>query len=353
MQEHGTLNHLAITPGSDGHCGGAIYFALSPQATKTKAIGNDSKSGCMIEVKVDVGRVKYEGSRCGHKWTKQEFLQTGYDSIRFDPGDGDELVIYDSSRVKSMRIIPFNNAWRGDLNTQEGSAGLKVRKANQTGRANDSLATKADFHEPLLLPPNVSGQEAPHSAEAGASPSNATAFRPSFKSAAGWVGCWYYGCHGSYHPEFQCQCNKDCGRFRNCCYDYGTCWQTPDSRRRRRRDPSSSNSRPTHTNMVTGFHQTSPNVCKLIVNSAFRPGSDGHCGGAIYFALSPQATKTKAIGNDSKSGCMIEVKVDVGRVKYEGSRCGHKWTKQEFLQTGYDSIRFDPGDGDELVIYDS
>ncbi|CAE7424998.1 unnamed protein product [Symbiodinium necroappetens] len=279
--------------------------------------------------------------------------------------------------LSAWLCLVLSQTVRGDLNTQvsrnlrqgnqsagnpnrsssqEGSAGLKVRKANQTGRANDSLATKADFHEPLLLPPNVSGQDAPHSAEAGASPSNATAFRPSFKSAAGWtggVGCWHYGCRSSYHPEFQCQCNKDCGRFRNCCYDYGTCWQTPDSRRRRRRDPSSSNSRPTHTNMVTGFHQTSPNVCKLIVNSAFRPGSDGHCGGAIYFALSPQATKTKAIGNDSKSGCMIEAKVDVGRVKYEGPRCGHKWTKQEFLQTGYDSIRFDPGDGDELVIYDS
>eukprot|EP00439_Symbiodinium_sp_Y106_P052889 s1299_g7.t1 len=248
--------------------------------------------------------------------------------------------------------------------SQEGSAGLKVApRANQTGRTNDSLATKADFREPLLLPPNVSGQDAPHSAEAGANPSNATAFRPSFKSAAGWVGCWYYGCHGSFHPQFHCQCNPGCVRFRNCCYDYGRkCWQAPDSRRRRRRAPppppqAPDNRRrrrsPAQGNLRTGYHQTSPDVCKLIVRSAFRPGSDGHCGGAIYFALSPQATKTKAIGNDSKSGCMIEARVDVGRVKYEGPRCGHKWTKQEFLQTGYDSIRFDPGDGDELVIYDS
>ena len=256
--------------------------------------------------------------------------------------------------------------------SQEGSGGLKAApRANETGRANASLATKSEFHQvleaaPALLPPNVSGQDAPHSAEARASPSNATAFRPSFKSAAGWVGCWYYGCHGSYHPEFHCQCNQGCVRFRNCCYDYGRkCWHAPDSRRRRsgrRRNPppppQAPDSRrrrgsPAQGKIVTGFHQTSPDVCKLIVNSAFRPGSDGHCGGAIYFALSPQATKTKAIGNDSKSGCMIEVKVDVGRVKYEGPRCGHKWTKQEFLQTGYDSIRFDPGDGDELVIYDS
>ncbi|CAE7903000.1 unnamed protein product [Symbiodinium sp. KB8] len=227
--------------------------------------------------------------------------------------------------------------------SQEGSGGLKVApRVNETGRANASLATKSEFHQvleaaPALLPPNVSGQDAPHSAEAGASPSNATAFRPSFKSAAGWVGCWYYGCHGSYHPEFHCQCNQGCVRFRNCCYDYGRkCWHAPDSRRRRsgrRRNPppppQAPDSRrrrgsPAQGKIVTGFHQTSPD-----------------------------ATKTKAIGNDSKSGCMIEVKVDVGRVKYEGPRCGHKWTKQEFLQTGYDSIRFDPGDGDELVIYDS
>jgi len=270
------------------------------------------------------------------------------------------------------RNLRQGNRSAGSANRSSSQEGLKVApRANETGRANDTLATKAEFHqvleaEPALLPPNVSGQDAPRSPEAGASPSNATAFRPSFKSAAGWVGCWYYGCRGSFHPEFRCQCNPGCVRFRNCCYDYGRkCWQAPDSRRRRsgrRRapppPPPAQDSRrrrgsPAQGKILTGYHQTSPNVCKLIVNSAFRPGSDGHCGGAIYFALSPQATKTKAIGNDSKSGCMIEAKVDVGRVKYEGPRCGHKWTKQEFLQTGYDSIRFDPGDGNELVIYDS
>ena len=260
--------------------------------------------------------------------------------------------------------------------SQEGSGGLKVApRVNETGRANASLATKSEFHQvleaaPALLPPNVSGQDAPHSAEAGASPSNADCLPPviQVRSWLDWRGrllvlrlprqlssrvplpvqprtafgsgtaaMTMAGSAGMHRTAVVAGVGVDVIR--------PPPPQAPDSRRRR--------GSPAQGKIVTGFHQTSPDVCKLIVNSAFRPGSDGHCGGAIYFALSPQATKTKAIGNDSKSGCMIEVKVDVGRVKYEGSRCGHKWTKQEFLQTGYDSIRFDPGDGDELVIYDS
>eukprot|EP00439_Symbiodinium_sp_Y106_P023973 s8152_g2.t3 len=236
--------------------------------------------------------------------------------------------------------------------------GKGLRVANQTNSANGSLEiTEAAF--PILeahplLPPNVSVHM-----EAGTSPSNFTPV-PSFKSASGWVGCWYYGCRGSYHPEFYCQCNSGCTRCG---------WQRPppDSRRRRSRrrrapapppPPQWQPSPPPSNNgngrgLVTAFHQTSPKACKLIVASAFRPGSDGHCGGAIYFAMSPEATKTKAIGNDSQSGCVIEAKVDVGRVKYESANCGHKWNKQEFLGTGYDSIRFDPGDGEEVVIFDS
>jgi len=81
---------------------------MSPEATKTKAI----QSGCVIEAKVDVGRVKYEGPRCGHKWNKGELKSEGYDSIEFDPGDGKEVVIFDSWRVKSMKEIRYNPAWK-------------------------------------------------------------------------------------------------------------------------------------------------------------------------------------------------------------------------------------------------
>eukprot|EP00439_Symbiodinium_sp_Y106_P019183 s8152_g2.t1 len=294
------------------------------------------------------------------------------------------------SRWSALLCLVLSQTVTGDLNTQVSrnlrqgnlSAGNQshshssspgpgkgLRVANQTNSANGSLEiTEAAF--PILeahplLPPNVSVHM-----EAGTSPSNFTPV-PSFKSASGWVGCWYYGCRGSYHPEFYCQCNSGCTRYRNCCWDYGKrCgWQRPppDSRRRRSRrrrapapppPPQWQPSPPPSNNgngrgLVTAFHQTSPKACKLIVASAFRPGSDGHCGGAIYFAMSPEATKTKAIGNDSQSGCVIEAKVDVGRVKYESANCGHKWNKQEFLGTGYDSIRFDPGDGEEVVIFDS
>ena len=87
--------------------------------------------------------------------------------------------------LSALLCLVLSQTVRGDLNTQvsrnlrqgnqsagnpnrsssqEGSAGLKVaRKANQTGRANDSLATKADFHEPLLLP-RMSQARTPHTA---------------------------------------------------------------------------------------------------------------------------------------------------------------------------------------------
>jgi len=199
--------------------------------------------------------------------------------------------------------------------------------------------------------------------------SNATESSAVLKSSAGWVGCWYYGCHQSYHPTFYCQCNPSCRRYGNCCFDFSRrCWYLindrrrrappPDDRRRRTPPPDDRRRRtpappPQADGLVTVFHQTSPEACQAIVKSSFRPGSDGWCGGAIYFALSPEATKTKAIADDSKTGCVIEAGVDVGRVSYQGGDCGHKWEKQEFLQTGYDSIRFDPGDGPEVVIFDS
>ena len=212
--------------------------------------------------------------------------------------------------------------------------------------------------QPLPVPENVSGPQIPPA-------SNTTALRGAQKSSAGWVGCWYYGCRSGYHPTFYCQCNAACRRFGNCCWDFNRkCWYMQDNSRRRRTPKPVQDSRRRRTavpspppspsdGLVTAYHQTSPQACKAIVNSAFRPGSDGHCGGAIYFAMSPEATKTKAIGTQSQSGCVIEAKIEVGRVKYEGANCGHKWNKDEFKQTGYDSISFDPGDGPEVVIFEA
>merc|ERR1712018_1036742 len=63
----------------------------------------------------------------------------------------------------------------------------------------------------------------------------------------------------------------------------------------------------------TAYHQTSPEICKLIVDSQFKLGKGGLCGKAVYFALKPEATRTKAITKASQGGCMIEAVVDVGK----------------------------------------
>jgi len=105
-----------------------------------------------------------------------------------------------------------------------------------------------------------------------------------------------------------------------------------------------------HGNIITLFHQTGMDICKLIKQNGFRPGSAGWCGGAIYFATSPAKTETKAIGTHSHLGCMITAKVDIGRVKVLDKQCGgHANARKD----GFDSVRFNPGDGDEFIIWDS
>lgn len=109
--------------GHGGWCGGAIYFALSPQATRTKAITPHSGVGCMIEAKVDVGNVKkYPCCRyCGgHQdqhipWTEHSLKAKGYDAIEINPGDGPEIVVYNKNRIQSMRVVPFRNEWMPHL----------------------------------------------------------------------------------------------------------------------------------------------------------------------------------------------------------------------------------------------
>jgi len=112
---------------------------------------------------------------------------------------------------------------------------------------------------------------------------------------------------------------------------------------------------------LTLYHQTSPEACKGILANGFRLGHGGWCGDAIYFALSPQATKTKAITPHSGIGCMLEAVVDVGhKQKFECCRlCGGQkdehvyWTEKGLKAKGYDSIEINPGDGPEIVIYNN
>jgi hypothetical protein len=122
---------------------------------------------------------------------------------------------------------------------------------------------------------------------------------------------------------------------------------------------------------MTVYHQTSEKICKLIQASNFKIGKGGWCGKAVYFAMDPLATTTKAITAGSNEGCMLEAKVDVGNILFstphgECSPPGSKWNwmtegwkgPEEGLpphlkeKGDYQSVIFHLNDGDELIIYD-
>jgi len=105
--------------------------------------------------------------------------------------------------------------------------------------------------------------------------------------------------------------------------------------------------------VITVYHQTSPEIAAQIMAEGFHPGHGGWCGGGIYFATTPQATYWKAIAASSNHGFIIAVRVNVGRVLHLGKHCNGGLNSANMHQKGYDSVRFNPGDGDEVVIYDA
>merc|ERR1712113_713778 len=86
---------------------------------------------------------------------------------------------------------------------------------------------------------------------------------------------------------------------------------------------------PSGSNVMTLYHQTSPEIAALILKTNFKPGKDGWCGGGIYFATSPDATHTKAIGVESHTGFILEVQVDVGKVLHLPETCDRSMTGQK------------------------
>jgi len=80
---------------------------MSPKATETKAVGSQSHKGFMIQAQVNVGRVKNMPKSCDRGMNGAKLHSQGYDSVRFNPGDGDEIIVYDKSRVISMKQIPW------------------------------------------------------------------------------------------------------------------------------------------------------------------------------------------------------------------------------------------------------
>jgi len=103
--------------------------------------------------------------------------------------------------------------------------------------------------------------------------------------------------------------------------------------------------------VVTLYHQTSPEIAALILKGGFRPGHAGWCGGGIYFATTPEATKKKAIGTNSHLGFIIEAKVNLGRVLQMPASCDQRMNGRKLHRMGFNSIYFDPGDGPEVVVY--
>uniref|UniRef100_A0A7S1RPY7 SMB domain-containing protein n=1 Tax=Alexandrium catenella TaxID=2925 RepID=A0A7S1RPY7_ALECA len=155
--------------------------------------------------------------------------------------------------------------------------------------------------------------------------------------------CMNYGCSAYVYLQL-CQCNPQCREHNNCCDDFDdTCGGA------RHLSGTGDGRGPT----MTLYHQTSPDIGELILKNGFKPGTRGWCGGAMYFATSPQATVTKALGLDSHRGFLIEAEVFLGKVKQMPPWCDMKMTAEKLHKEGYDSVVFNPIDGDEHVIYNS
>lgn len=191
-------------------------------------------------------------------------------------------------------------------------------------------------------------------------------------AASSFAACFLYGCSDAYVKGRWCQCNSGCVRYGTCCWDYySTCaWYKPTPAPRQRPTPAPWQTAPTPalpwqpaptpapwtpspsaSNIKTLYHATSPAAGPLILRDGFRPGTQGWCGGGIYFAETVEATKTKAIGPNSAQGFLIEATVNVGVVKYMGKECNRQLTGQQVAAEGYDSVSFDPGDGREWAVY--
>merc|ERR1712187_807664 len=73
-------------------------------------------------------------------------------------------------------------------------------------------------------------------------------------------------------------------------------------------------------NVMTLYHTTSPQIAELILREGFKPGRGGWCGGAIYFIDQPYLKRTK-FASTTKTGAIIEAKVDMGRMAKMDRRC--------------------------------
>merc|ERR1719323_2563367 len=150
-----------------------------------------------------------------------------------------------------------------------------------------------------------------------------------------------FSCPAHSRPNRSTYCGKNPKRCHQC-GDRATWCQPP-------RKPLQCGDR----RVLTLYHQTSSHVCDLIIQSNFRVGKVGWCGGGIYFAMDAPATNTKCIGPQSKKGCILQVRVDVGRTWFKGKFCNRSMLGKDVLAAGYDSVSFDPSDGQEYAVYEN
>jgi len=119
---------------------------------------------------------------------------------------------------------------------------------------------------------------------------------------------------------------------------------------------------------MTLYHTTSPEIADLIVAGNFKPGSSGWCGGATYFVDYPGLAKSKISPQYSSLGAVIEAKVDLGTMclskrpddcndasaEADGKCCpmtGGGMGIAGAKEAHCNSIRFDPGDGNEYIVW--
>lgn len=93
-------------------------------------------------------------------------------------------------------------------------------------------------------------------------------------------------------------------------------------------------------NLMTLYHQTTEAAGRSILGTGFRPGTQGVCGGAIYFSPTAKDTGVKAVGGH---GFIIEAVVDMGRMLTMDANCDPYMTGAKLKAKGYDSITIDRG----------
>jgi len=113
------------------------------------------------------------------------------------------------------------------------------------------------------------------------------------------------------------------------------------------------------------YQMTSPQNALSIINGHFHVGSGGWCGGAIYMIDHPHLKTSKYNPRTTSTGAYVEITVNLGKLcRYHRTcndgRSGKCCTGQDgshgiagAAAAGCNSIVWDPGDGDEYIIWNT